>query len=59
MVAKSIEKHWGQMMGGTKATIVTIDDLRAAVRSNITDTIDIITNIKGKIRLMLFGIRSQ
>ena len=43
-------------MGGTKTTI---DDLRAAVKANITATFDITANDKDRVGLMLLGIRSQ
>ena len=46
MDANSKENHWGQKMGGTKATI---DDLRAVVRANITVTIDITANDKDRV----------
>ena len=46
MVANSKEKHWGQIMGGTKATK---DDLRAAVKANITVTSDIIATDKDRV----------
>ena len=46
MVANSKEKHWGQIMGGTKATI---DDLKAAVKANMTVTIDITANDKDRV----------
>ena len=46
MVANSQEKHWGQIMGGTEATI---DDLRGAVRANIRVTIDITANHKDRV----------
>ena len=46
MVANSKKKHWGQIMGGTKTTI---DDLRAAVKANITATFDITANDKAKV----------
>ena len=46
MVANSKQKHWGQIMGGKKATI---DDLRAAVWANITANFDINANEKGRV----------
>ena len=46
MVANTTKKHWGQILGGTKATI---DDLRAAVRANITATFDIPANGKDRV----------
>ena len=46
MVANSKEKHWGQIMGGT---IATMDDLRAAIRANNPVTIDITTNDKDRV----------
>ena len=45
-VANSKEKHWGQIMGGTKATI---DDLKAAVKANMTVTIDMTANDKDRV----------
>ena len=46
MVAKSRKTHWGQIMGGTKTTI---DDLRAAVKANITANFDITANDKDRV----------
>ena len=43
-------------MGGIK---ITIDDLGAAVKANITATFDITANDKIGLGLMLLGIRSQ
>ena len=46
MVANSKKKHWGQIMGGVK---ITIDDLGAAVKANITATFDITANDKDRV----------
>ena len=46
MVAYSRKKHWGQIMGGTKTTI---NDLRAAVKANITATFDITADGKDRV----------
>ena len=46
MVANSKKKHWGQIMGGIK---ITIDDLGAAVKANITATFDRTANDKDRV----------
>ena len=46
MVASSKKKHWGLIMGGIK---ITIDDLGAAVKANITATFDITANDKDRV----------
>ena len=46
MVASSKRKHWGQIMGGIK---ITIDDLGATIKANITATFDITTNDKDRV----------
>ena len=56
MVANSKKKHWGQIMGGIK---ITIDDLGAAVKANITATFDITANDKDRVGADVAGIRSQ
>ena len=50
MVANSRKKHWGQTMGGTKTTM---DDLRAAVKANITATFDITANGKDRVNVCI------